>query len=171
MSLGPGEVFIVLVVALLVLGPEKLPGAARQTSKFVRDFKRFSTDLTNQFHAAMDEVDPTKENKKSRPNDSGSTVSKPADGPHPGTEGFELIDRHQASEPLAHPDPAAPPAPGAPPGPSDPAAVQPVTPRPDEDSFESPPPDQGPTRRPTHRKGSDPLARFPSESSEDGPDV
>jgi len=33
MSLGPAELLVILVVGLLVLGPQKLPEAARQAAR------------------------------------------------------------------------------------------------------------------------------------------
>jgi sec-independent protein translocase protein TatA len=38
-NLGPTELIIVLVIALIVLGPKKLPEVGRQVGKGMRDFK------------------------------------------------------------------------------------------------------------------------------------
>jgi sec-independent protein translocase protein TatA len=38
-SLGPAEILIVLVIALLVLGPKKLPEVGRSVGKGLREFK------------------------------------------------------------------------------------------------------------------------------------
>ncbi len=38
-SIGPMELVIVLVIALLVLGPKKLPEAGRSIGKGLREFK------------------------------------------------------------------------------------------------------------------------------------
>lgn len=38
-QLGPLEIIVVLVVALLVLGPKRLPEAARSVGKGMREFK------------------------------------------------------------------------------------------------------------------------------------
>jgi sec-independent protein translocase protein TatA len=38
-NVGPLELIIVLVIALLVLGPKKLPGAARAVGDGLREFK------------------------------------------------------------------------------------------------------------------------------------
>ena len=37
--IGPMELIVVLVVALLILGPKRLPGAAPALGEGVRDFK------------------------------------------------------------------------------------------------------------------------------------
>jgi sec-independent protein translocase protein TatB len=48
-GLGFGEIVIILVLALVLLGPQKLPEVAKQAGKAFRDFKRASDDLKGQF--------------------------------------------------------------------------------------------------------------------------
>jgi len=38
-SVGPGELFVILIVALLVLGPKRLPEAGKAIGKGIREFK------------------------------------------------------------------------------------------------------------------------------------
>jgi len=38
-SIGPTELIVVLVIALLVLGPKRLPDAGRSLGKGLREFK------------------------------------------------------------------------------------------------------------------------------------
>jgi sec-independent protein translocase protein TatB len=44
-GLGMTELLVVFVVALLFLGPDKLPDAARKLSEGIRDFRRHGRDL------------------------------------------------------------------------------------------------------------------------------
>ncbi|HVF75779.1 MAG TPA: Sec-independent protein translocase protein TatB [Acidimicrobiales bacterium] len=44
-NIGISEILVVLVVALLVLGPNRLPGAARQMGKALQEFRRVTTDF------------------------------------------------------------------------------------------------------------------------------
>jgi sec-independent protein translocase protein TatA len=42
-NLGPGELIVILVIALLVLGPKRLPEAGRSVGKGIREFKEAIT--------------------------------------------------------------------------------------------------------------------------------
>lgn len=46
---------MVVVVALVVLGPEKLPGAARQIGQVIRQLRRISTGFQQELQNALDE--------------------------------------------------------------------------------------------------------------------
>ena len=59
-SLGPAEILVVLIVALIVLGPERLPKAARQLGKAVGEVRRWSSTVQDDLRSALDadEEDP-----------------------------------------------------------------------------------------------------------------
>ncbi|WNG60678.1 twin-arginine translocase subunit TatB [Archangium gephyra] len=44
-NIGAGELILIVVVALLVLGPQKLPEFARTIGKFVREFRRQTDEV------------------------------------------------------------------------------------------------------------------------------
>lgn len=52
-SIGPAEILIVLVIALIVLGPSRLPDAARSLGKAVSEFKRMSSGLQSDVRDAF----------------------------------------------------------------------------------------------------------------------
>ena len=52
-NLGPMEVLVIVVVALVVLGPQRLPDAMRQVGKGVGDLRRWSTQLTSEVQSAF----------------------------------------------------------------------------------------------------------------------
>lgn len=54
-GMGPFEILVILVVALLVFGPDKLPQVARQVGGLVRDFRRLTSNLTAEFEAVSQE--------------------------------------------------------------------------------------------------------------------
>jgi TatA/E family protein of Tat protein translocase len=54
-NLGPMELAIVLVLALLVFGPKKLPEIGKGVGQAMREFKRASRDLMDSFNDSMDD--------------------------------------------------------------------------------------------------------------------
>ena len=59
-NVGGPEVLIILVVALVVLGPTKLPEAARQVGKAVTELRRMSSGFSAELRDALNEpVDTT----------------------------------------------------------------------------------------------------------------
>lgn len=46
-NIGPGELILILIIALVVLGPGKLPDVAASLGKSVREFRRAATDVTD----------------------------------------------------------------------------------------------------------------------------
>ena len=53
-SVGPMELAIVLIVALVILGPKRLPGAARSAGRGMREFK----DTVSGISVADDDAQP-----------------------------------------------------------------------------------------------------------------
>ena len=54
-NLGPGELLLILAIALVVLGPKKLPEAGRSLGKGMREFKDSLTNMS----ATKDEEEDT----------------------------------------------------------------------------------------------------------------
>lgn len=63
-NLGGGEILVILVVALLVLGPEKLPRFMRTVGKAVGDLRRASTDFQRTMNLELAEKEIGTEEKK-----------------------------------------------------------------------------------------------------------
>lgn len=53
-SLGPAEIMIILVVALIVLGPTKLPEAGRQVGKALAEVRRWTRDVKAEVNQVFD---------------------------------------------------------------------------------------------------------------------
>ena len=60
-NIGGGEVLVILVLGLLVLGPERLPEFARKIGKFLTDVKRMSRSFQEELRSAVE--DPEIESK------------------------------------------------------------------------------------------------------------
>ena len=57
-NLGGGEILVIMLVALLVLGPSKLPEAARQLGKAVAEFRKVSGGFQRELRAALEAESP-----------------------------------------------------------------------------------------------------------------
>ena len=53
-SLGPAEILVILVVALIVLGPKKLPEAGRQVGKAIAEVRKWSQGFQDEIKNAME---------------------------------------------------------------------------------------------------------------------
>jgi sec-independent protein translocase protein TatA len=58
-SLGPAEILVILVVALLVFGPNKMPEIGRQVARGVREFRRIQQHLSSELQSVVADLDPT----------------------------------------------------------------------------------------------------------------
>ena len=64
-QIGPMEIVLVLVVALLVLGPKRLPDAGRSLGRGIREFKDSVTQATT-FDDAAAPLEPASEPREDR---------------------------------------------------------------------------------------------------------
>src|SRR3954466_8111113 len=60
-SLGPAEILVVLVIALLVFGPNKMPEIARQVGRGMREFRRVQQHLGTELRDVVSEFDGSAE--------------------------------------------------------------------------------------------------------------
>ncbi len=63
-NLGMGEILVLGVIALIVVGPEKLPSLARNIGRFINDIKRTTSDVTREISRSIDEQEFNKKNSK-----------------------------------------------------------------------------------------------------------
>lgn len=89
-GLGFAEILVILVVALLVFGPDRLPELARSLGRGLAEFRRASTDLRRSVMESNEEPRP------------GPAANKPAALPPPAGPADE------AATAALTPDPAAP---------------------------------------------------------------
>ncbi len=62
-GIGILELFVIAILALIVLGPERLPGVMREGAKYIRALRKMTNDFTSQFSdelKALDELNPRK---------------------------------------------------------------------------------------------------------------
>ena len=59
LGIGPLELIVVLIIAFIVVGPERLPELARSVGKTMRDVRALSQGLTNEWQREIDSVSKT----------------------------------------------------------------------------------------------------------------
>jgi sec-independent protein translocase protein TatB len=60
-NIGGGELIVILLIALIVLGPQRLPDAARQIGKTMSELRRLSSGFQNEMKQALETADdPTR---------------------------------------------------------------------------------------------------------------
>lgn len=57
---GSGEILLILLVAFLIFGPDKIPELARNIGKFINDIKRASEDIKTEISREADRKDREK---------------------------------------------------------------------------------------------------------------
>ncbi|MGQ0507182.1 MAG: Sec-independent protein translocase subunit TatA/TatB [Myxococcaceae bacterium] len=79
LNIGAGEVIFLLIGALLILGPKRLPELARGIGKFMREFRRQTDDVRSMVEREFYKMD----NEISQPllsDNTQNTQPKPPDG-------------------------------------------------------------------------------------------
>ena len=56
-NVGPMELVVIFILALLVVGPKKLPEVSRQLGKGLREFRRVSDEVRGEIDGALSEID------------------------------------------------------------------------------------------------------------------
>ena len=99
-SMGPGELILIMVVVLLVVGPEKLPEFARTIARGIRDLKKYAQDVRNEFEKDLSTEDIKRDLD-------AITKGEPADYSYaaPSNTREEDVDLHESEgQPEDYPD-------------------------------------------------------------------
>ncbi len=56
-QIGPLEILVVLVIALIVFGPDKLPGMAKSVGRAANELRRMASDVKTEFEDGLDMAD------------------------------------------------------------------------------------------------------------------
>jgi sec-independent protein translocase protein TatB len=66
-NIGGGEVLVIALVALIVLGPDRLPDAARRVGSFLGELRKMSDGFQSELRSAMEVPDEPVVKPKSGP--------------------------------------------------------------------------------------------------------
>jgi TatA/E family protein of Tat protein translocase len=85
-QIGPLEILVIFIVALVVFGPSKLPQIGRQVGRGFREFRKFQAGLRDDIEDAFREDDADDENDeddKPKQLGAGQQGSASAEAPQP----------------------------------------------------------------------------------------
>lgn len=92
-SIGMPELVIILVIALIIFGPRKLPELGKSLGKSINEFKKASTELQNTLEREIEtEERKEREDKAAKTAPAAPTAVVDADGTHGQT-----VSRGEAS--------------------------------------------------------------------------
>lgn len=97
-TLGPAEILVILLVALIVLGPERLPEAARKMGQVIGEIRKIGAGFQAELRDAMNTAA-----MPGNPETTASTTSA-APTPAPGAPPGPAPDIEVAPPPPSRPD-------------------------------------------------------------------
>jgi sec-independent protein translocase protein TatA len=122
LNIGPQELLLVLVVALLVVGPARLPELGRSIGKGLRELRKAQDEVRRSIQVSLDEPSTPPRRRPGRPAATGAAAD---DGPSPNGSNPEAAPASTTaaavSEAVAAAQEAGPPAEG---GDDTPAATE-----------------------------------------------
>jgi sec-independent protein translocase protein TatA len=108
-NIGPTELIVILIVALIVFGPKRLPEIGRTLGRSLNEFRRASNDLRRELEVDL----------KDEPSAGANAPATPPATATPSRSGEQAATSPQAStDPATQPAEAAPSEPSGPGGPS-----------------------------------------------------
>ncbi len=63
-GIGGNELIVIVLLAAIILGPERLARSAREIGKFVKNIKAYFTSLSSELRAELDVLDEMEKVKK-----------------------------------------------------------------------------------------------------------
>ena len=119
-QIGPLEILVVSVIALIVFGPQRLPEIARSVGKALNEFKRQASDIRAEFESGLEVEDepaaPGPIVHKGTTPEAAPVAKLPEDPPKMDPDPDAAPETGPA--PQVDPDPEIDPDPDAPPSPS-----------------------------------------------------
>jgi TatA/E family protein of Tat protein translocase len=82
-GIGPGELIIVLIIALLVIGPGKLPDVGAALGKSIREFRKASSDVEEATRIDTAPIPPAPTSQAAPTSQTAPSVNTPATPPAP----------------------------------------------------------------------------------------
>jgi len=100
-NIGPLELMVILVIALLVVGPKRLPEVGRSIGRGLREFRKAQDEVQRSIRLSLDEEPPSVPMKGAA---APAKRGEDASGASPAEGGKEASDAAPPSEPPAPKD-------------------------------------------------------------------
>lgn len=78
-GIGSTEILIILIVALVLIGPQKLPDLMRSVGKGLSEFRRMSSDVKSTLEREIEKADEAKRIEETKKELFGDDAEKPAE--------------------------------------------------------------------------------------------
>lgn len=98
-GIGSTELLVILVVALIVLGPKSLPQMARTLGKALGEFRRVSTDFQRTLNAEVDLEDHQRRKKEAEKEFFSEEAKAEKPAAKPGAEAAPKSDTADGAKP------------------------------------------------------------------------
>jgi sec-independent protein translocase protein TatB len=109
-GLGMGELIVILAIALIFLGPKRLPDVASSLGKAIRSFRKATNDLTSQLEIDDEVKKPLRELQSAlRDDPMPAPPLATMQMPPPKNEGIQPVPVAKLDQPAAPSGTAAPP--------------------------------------------------------------
>jgi sec-independent protein translocase protein TatB len=103
-NFGAGEMLVVFLLALIVLGPERLPKVARQAGAVMRQLRQMSSGFQEELRSAIEDPQPPKKDVAGTKDFSGKLTAVPDEPVEPAPVVADEVRAGDASEPAAAQD-------------------------------------------------------------------
>jgi sec-independent protein translocase protein TatA len=108
-NIGPPELIIILVLALIIFGPKRLPEIGKTVGKSLKEFRTASADIRRELREGLEEhpAAPGTPTSNGEAADAGVAAVTAAAGDTPASaEGPGTASPHPVQEPPSSPEPA-----------------------------------------------------------------
>ena len=95
LDMGMGEIVLILVVALILLGPDKVPEIARTLGKVMRNLRKATADFTTTLTREIDTEDKKKPSPSTKNTENGA--DEPDDGTAPDNQAADEAEKQQGA--------------------------------------------------------------------------
>ncbi len=102
-NIGPMELMLILLVALVVVGPKRLPEVGRTIGKSLREIRKVQDEVKSTMRFDLDDEKPS---PRPTPRAATKPAVRPAASPEPeapAPDAVVAVDEEQASEPVPVP--------------------------------------------------------------------